>query len=267
LHGEVNHSEATKSPGQSQPVQTGYKWTQDFNISAPKELPEGGWQLELEFENEALDESQAGRNILSFDSAQSRAVDARNPLTILGALIGARLEYFTDAEGKVQRVEGMNQLTNHIAAVGTRAQRQVFNELFGGDQLMKDYLSSGDWLPNRAMKAGESWSVKHDQANLIGILTVSMKFTFKNWEQHGDRRCARVVGTGTVSSKSVSTASGAMVKIEKGTISEEFWFDPEPGMIVDGNETVEAILKITTRTETTTDEEHDKIQWTLAEAQ
>jgi hypothetical protein len=220
----------------------------------------------LEFENEALDESQGGRNVLSFDSAQSRAVNAKNPLTILGALIGARLEFFTDADGKVQTIEGMNQLTNHIAAVGTREQRQVFNELFSGDHL-KGYLSSGDWLPNRTVKAGESWSVKNDEANPIGILTIGMKFTFKNWEQHGDHKCAHILGTGNVTSKSVSTASGEMVEIEKGKISEEFWFDPEPGTIVGGNENVEAILKITTRTQTSTDEEHDKIQWTLAEAQ
>jgi RNA polymerase sigma factor (sigma-70 family) len=262
LHGESNHSEATKSPDQSQPVQTGYKWTQDLNISALKELPEGGWQLELEFVNEALDESQGGRNTLSFDSAQSQAVNAKNPLTILGALIGARLEYFTDADGKVQTIEGVNQLTNHIAAVGTREQRQVFNELFGGD-VLKGYLSGGDWLPNRMMNVGESWSAKNDAANLIGILTVDMKYTFKNWEQHGDHQCAHIIGTGNVSSKSISTASGKMVKIEKGKISEEFWFDPDLGMIAGGNENVDAILKITTRTQTMMDENHEKSQWTL----
>ena len=266
LHGEVNHSEVSKSPDQSQPVRTGYKWTQDFDVAALKDLPGGGWQLELKFATEALDESQAGRNVSSFDSAQSQTVNAGNPLTILGALIGARLEYFTDAEGKVQTIEGMNQLRNHIAAVGTWQQRHLFNELFGGDHL-KDYLSCGDWLPNRMIKAGESWSVKSDDANLIGILTISMKFTFKNWEQYGDRQCAHILGTGTVFSKTVSSASGEMVEIEKGKLSEEFWFDPKPGMIAGGNENVDVFLKVTSRTQIATDEERDQIRWTLAEAQ
>lgn len=266
LHTEVNQSSETKSPGQPQPVEQGLKWTQDFNISTLKELPDGGRQLELEFVNEAMDESQAGHTVWSFDSAQSQAGNAKNPLAILGAVVGARLEYFTDADGRVQRVEGTNQLTDHVAAVGTPQQRQLFNELFGGDQLKND-LSSGDWMPNRIVKVGESWSVKKDTAEAIGMLTVNMKYTFKNWEQHGDRKCAHIEGTGSVSSKSVSTASGTMVKIEKDKLSEEFWFDPDPGTIVGGNENDDLILGITTRTQTATKEEHNAIQWTLADAQ
>jgi len=262
-HGESNHSEIIKSPGQSQPVQSGYKWTQDLNISALKELPAGGWQLELEFVNEAMDASQGGHEVFSFDSAQSQAVDPHKPLTILGAVIGARLEYFTDVDGRVQKIEGVDKLTNHIDAVGTAEQRQDFNELFSGDAL-KSYLSCGDWLPNRMMKPGESWSAENDDHNVIGVLAVNVKYTFKNWEQHGDRRCAHILGTGNVTSKSVSTASGKLVKIEKATISEECWFDPELGIFVGGYENQDGIFKITTRTQTITDEMHNKSRWTLA---
>ena len=266
LHGEVDHSEATKSPDQSPPAQSGYKWTQDANISALKELPEGGWQLEWEFAREALEAPPGGQGGLSFDSAQSPAGNTNNPLTILGALIGWRLEYFTDAEGKVQRMEGVNQLTDHIAAVGTRQQRQIFSQLFGGDAL-KGYLSCGDWLPNRIMKVGESWSRKNDVADPIGMLTVSMKYKFNNWEQHGDHPCAHVLGTGNVTSKSVSTAAGRMVKIEEGKLSEEFWFDPELGMIADGRENQDFIFKITTRTQSVTGKMQAKSQWTLVGGQ
>jgi hypothetical protein len=187
-------------------------------------------------------------------------------LAILGAVIGERLEYFMDADGRVKTVEGMNELTDHVAVVGTPQQRQLFNALFGGDQL-KNEISSGDWMPNRIVKVGESWSVTKDSADPIGMLTVSMKYTFKNWEQHGDRKCAHIEGTGNISSKSVSTASGTMVKIEKAKLSEEFWFDPNPGTIVGGNENEDVTLKITTRTQTATKEQHNKIQWTLADAQ
>ncbi len=262
LHAELEQSSETKLPDRPQPVEGGLKWTQDVNISTLKELPAGGWQLELEFVNEALDESQAGHKVYSFDSAQGQGTNAHNPLAILNALIGARLDYITDADGKVQTVEGMDQLTKHITAIGTPQQRQVFYGLFGGDQL-KNYLSVGDWMPNRMVKVGESWPTKKDVVDSAGILTIEMKFTFKNWEQGGDRKYAHIVGTGNISSKSVSTASGAMVKIEKGKISEEFLFDPDPGMIVGGKEDEDLILKITTRTETMTKEEHNKSWWTL----
>jgi RNA polymerase sigma factor (sigma-70 family) len=266
LHMEFNQSSETKSPGQLQPVEQGLKWTQDLNLATLKELPDGGRQVELEIADEAVEESQAGHDVWSFDSGQNQAGNTQNPLAILGAVIGERLEYFMDADGRVKTVEGMNELTDHVAVVGTPQQRQLFNALFGGDQL-KNEISSGDWMPNRIVKVGESWSVTKDSADPIGMLTVSMKYTFKNWEQHGDRKCAHIEGTGNISSKSVSTASGTMVKIEKAKLSEEFWFDPNPGTIVGGNENEDVTLKITTRTQTATKEQHNKIQWTLADAQ
>ncbi len=58
-----------------------------------------------------------------------------------------------------------------------------------------------------------------------------------------------------------------MVKIEKGKISEEFLFDPDPGVLVSGSENEDLVLRITTRTDTGTKEEHNKSQWTLTDAQ
>ena len=263
---ELNQSAETKSPDQSQPVKEGLKWTQDFNISVLKELPEGGRQLELEFVNEAMDESQSGRSMLSFDSSQSPAGNTHNRLAILNAMVGARLEYFTDADGRVQTVEGVNELMNHITAVATPEQREVFIGMFGGDNL-KNYLLFGDWMPNRMMNVGENWSVKKDVIDNIGVLTVNMKLTFKNWEQHGDHKCTHIEERGNISSKSVSTASGAMVKIEKGRISGDIWFDPELGMVVSGNDNEDLTLKITTRTQTMTKQTHNKSQWALADVQ
>src|SRR6202020_197149 len=89
IHMELNQSAETKSPDQSQPVEQGLKWTQGLNISVPKELPDGGRQLELEFMHEAMDVSRDGHGELSFDSTQSPGGDAHNRLAVLGALIGA----------------------------------------------------------------------------------------------------------------------------------------------------------------------------------
>ena len=122
-------------------------------------------------------------------------------------------------------------------------------------------------MPNRIMNVGENWLVKKDVVDNIGVLTVNMKLTFKNWEQHGDHKCAHIEETGSISSKSVSTASGAMVKIEKGRISGDIWFDPELGLAVGGNDNEDLILKITTRTQTMTKQTHNKSQWTLVDVQ
>ena len=96
---------------------------------------------------------------------------------------------------------------------------------------------------------------------------VNAKFTFKNWEQHGDRRCAHLEETSRVLARSFPTAAGALITIEQGKASREYWFDPKLGMVVGVNENSDVTYKITTRTQTMTKEEHAKIQWTLVDVQ
>ncbi len=61
----------------------------------------------------------------------------------------------------------------------------------------------------------------------------------------------------TVSIKSVSNASGALVSIDKANVSGEYWFDPQLGMVVGFDDSEDYTLKITTRTETSEAEEED----------
>jgi hypothetical protein len=249
-----------------QPAEQGLKWAQEFNISVLKELPDGGRQLELEFVSQAMNVLRAGRSLLSFDSTQNLPRDTRNRLAILSALVGARLEYFTDADGKVQTVEGANELADHITAVGTPQQREVFQGMFSGDTL-KNYLSLGEMMPNRTINVGESWSVKRDIEDAIGVLTVNQKFTFKNWEQHDGRKCAHIEQKGDISSKTVSANSGTAVKIQKGKISSDLWFDPELGLPVGENENEDLTMKITNRAQTTIKHTKNESRWTLVEVQ
>jgi outer membrane murein-binding lipoprotein Lpp len=265
---ELNQSTVTKVPNLPDPVKQDVKLAQDFNFSALKALDNGGWELELEFENETMDIMQDGRSILSFDSAQSPAQDTNNPVApILRAMIGARIQYFTDADGKVEQVGGVDDLIKRIAATGKPQQQAMFQQMFSEDTL-KQYGSFSDALPNRLVNVGESWSVKKDVFSAIGTLTVDVKYTFMNWEQHGDRRCAHIEDTGDISSKSVSAAmTGAAVEIEKGETSGDLWFDPELGMIVDVNTDQDMTMKITTRTQTMASELIQKIRVTVVDVQ
>ena len=265
-HMELDQSSEVKSPDQPQPVKEGTKWTQDINTTVLKELPNGGRQFEFEFVDEAMDALRNGQTIFSFDSVQSPAVNRTNEFSILGAMIGTRLEYFTDADGTVKKVEGIDKLTAHIAAAGTWQQRQLFAGLFGGSALTNCF-SFGIGTPNRTVHVGESWSVKLDVASNGGIVTVHTKFTFKNWEQHGDHLCAHVEETSDLSAKNISNSADALVAIDQGKGSGEYWFDPKLGMVVGVNENEDVIYKITTRTQTMTKENHNKTRWTLVDVQ
>ncbi|MGH7992878.1 MAG: DUF6263 family protein, partial [Limisphaerales bacterium] len=116
---ELAQSTKTEVPNQPQPVVQETKLTQGFDMSALKELENGGRQLELKFETETMNVSQGGQNVLSFDSLQSPAQDTNNPVApVLRAMIGSRIQYFTDANGKVERMEGVDELAKRVAATG-----------------------------------------------------------------------------------------------------------------------------------------------------
>ncbi|HVU07224.1 MAG TPA: DUF6263 family protein [Verrucomicrobiae bacterium] len=257
--------QSTETSNQGQPVKSDVNVAQDFDISALKELPDDGRQLELKITDESLAVLQNGSKILSFDSTQNSA-DPNSPAALLGLTIGVPFQYYIDANGEVQKVEGMEALMKRVAAA--KPQQQVlFRQLFG-EGTLKQYVSLGEWLPNRLVKIGESWSVKKDiNSPQVGILTLNMKFTFKNWEQHADRQCAHVEMTGSVSTKSVSTASGAAIQIEKGKIAGEFWFDPDLGMLVESDNNQSIAMKVTTQAQTTALQMNEKSRWTLVDTQ
>jgi hypothetical protein len=258
----------TKVPNQPEPVKQEVKMTQDFNFSALKQLDNGGWELQLEFENQTMDVAQGGHSVLSFDSNENPAQETNNPIApILRAMTGVHLQYYTDAAGKVEKMDGVDDLMKRIAATGKPQQRAMFQQMFSEDTL-KRYGSFSDALPNRSVNVGDSWSMKNDIVSTIGTLTIDMKYTFKDWEQHGDRRCAHVEATGDISSKSVSAATvGAAVEIEKGKVSGEMWFDPELGMIVDFNSDQKMALKVTTRQQTVTPQLTQKVRLSLVDVQ
>jgi hypothetical protein len=264
---ELDQGTEMKAPGQAAPTKQKVKMTQDFNLTGIKKLDNGGWEFGLEFKNEAMDVSDGQHSVMNFDSTQSPAQDGDNPAApILRAMIGPRIEYFTDAAGKVEKMGGVDELSSRIAAATKPQQRAMFKQVYDEDTL-KRYGSFSDALPNRMANLGESWPVKNDIGSVIGTLTMDMKYTFKNWEQHGDRLCAHVVGTGTISSKTVSAAMvGAAVEIQKGKLSDEFWFDPKAGMIAEVHDVQDMTLKITTRTETMTQELTQNVRLSLMDA-
>ena len=266
MHIELSQSTRTDVPSQPQPVVQEMDLTQDFDITPLKPLDGGGTLLELQFNNQAINVSQGGQTVLTFNSTQSPGHDGNNPaVSVLRAMIGARIQYFTGANGKVERMEGVDALTQRIAATGQPQGEATFKQMFGEDTL-KRYCSFADGMPNRSVNIGESWPFQEDLPTAIGILALDMKYTFKNWEQYNNRKCAHIVGTGRISTKTVSTATGSMVEVEKGTITGDFWFDPTLGMIVGFNDNEDMALKITTRAESMKTQFNQKIRYALVNA-
>jgi RNA polymerase sigma factor (sigma-70 family) len=113
MHRETIQTTETKPPNQPKSVKQVQKMTQDFNLSLVRELDNGGQQLQLEFESLAMEVGDGERKLFSADSTQDSALDAKNPVGArLRKMVGARLQYFINANGKVEKMEGYPELVN-----------------------------------------------------------------------------------------------------------------------------------------------------------
>ena len=260
---EIKQNSETQVPGQPQPIGSEVDIGEDLGYSARQELAGGGQQVEMQFAGETLEVTQGDRKILSFDSAQSPAQEADSPVAPMFRLLrGAHIEYFINTNGTVEKVEGLNELLNRTAATGKSPLQAVFGQIFNEDSI-KQYGALGEFLPNRTVNIGDTWSLKKDIDSPMGVVTLDMKLTFKNWEQHGDHQCAHVETTANISTKTISTASGAAIEIKKGKISGDLWYDPELGMIVEHNYDETLTMNVTVQAKTMISQVNQKNRWAL----
>lgn len=262
---ELAQSTKTDAPNQAQPVVQEMKLAQGIEFSVVKALGNGGNELELKFQSETMNVSQGNTTVVNFDSMQSQAEDANSEVApVLRAMVGARIQYFTDANGNVERVEGVDTLAQRVAATGKPQAQAVFQQMFSAETL-KRYGSFAEALPDHPVKVGDTWPHQEDASTAIGVITVDLKNTFTNWEQHHGRNCAHIVVQGDISTKTISTATGMAVEIQNGKITGEIWYDPVMGMLVEVNNDQNLKLKITTRAQTMTSQFNQQVRIALVD--
>ncbi len=207
--------------------------TQDFSLSVREGLDNGGRQLQLQFIGETMDVSQGGRKVSSFDSRQNSVQDSIDPQALLlRKMLGTRIQYWTDADGKVEKVEGMEELDRQIREMRRPQDQATFKQIFN-EATVKEYVSFAEMMPNRTVAIGDRWRIKRQFVTPVGILASDMEYTLKSREQHGDRKCWHIGIEGSISSKADGTAQTSLHIIKKGRITGDAWFDPELGMVAD----------------------------------
>jgi hypothetical protein len=98
------------------------------------------------------------------------------------------------------------------------------------------------FLPNHAVQPGDAWPVHYESPvgaahSLKRILLRDFTVTFRGWETHGKRLCARLEFQGTEKTQAdpdSKTPSTAIFSTE-GTFSGVAWFDPELGRVLEVN--------------------------------
>ena len=267
---DLHQTSEVEIPNAKQPMQQETTMGQDYTISVLKELPDGGRELQLEFTGMNLSSKAGDRVVLSFDSAQDPSGDARNPAaSIFRKMIGGRLKYVTDADGRVVSVEGARELSDRVLAGSDPQLKASFSSMYS-EGYLKQLCDTARMAPSRGVKPGDSWMMNfNEEMGTIGTLDANVKMKFKDWEQHGDRKCARIESKGEITSTPTGGANGPAaalsIQIEEGTMTGSSWFDPELGMVVDSDSDQNLTLKITTRGQILTSRAKQKVIYKLVD--
>ncbi|HEV2331003.1 MAG TPA: DUF6263 family protein [Verrucomicrobiae bacterium] len=263
---DMNQSSDIDYPGH--PIHQELKLTQGLSYSPLKDLENGGHQVELKFNRQNIDLTQNGKEIVSYDSTQKTPLQPGSPAApvaaAMGAMLDAPLDYTFAPDGSVQKIDGIDSLAGKItAAVPDQQQRASMQQLYDADTL-KQYGDFSHALPDHPVNIGDSWSSTEDINSPAGVMTVDGTYTFKNREQHDDHNCVHILVNGDVKTKSATASSlGAVVKIQKGTINGDAWFDPDLGMFVDSKTDQDMTLDITTRQTSFTEHMKQNIEMSL----
>ena len=242
----MNQTAHMTIPGMDKPMDQAMTMAQDFNMSAMKELPGGGTELELKFTGQKVESKMGGKVMMSFDSAQDPQSDTNNPVApLFRKMIGAHVVYDVDADGKVEKVVGMNEFLAQLS--GGNPQSEAMMKSMMSEDMIKQLAMRGQGLPEKPVKIGDHWPVHLEvNAGQVGMLIMDMKYTFKGWQQHGGSKCALLESVGDIATKPGSSTNGPMnVSVESGKLAGSTWYDPAQAMVVDSASDQNMTLNIT----------------------
>lgn len=232
-------------PGQSQPMQQQMKMGEGIAISAVKEREGGGKELDLQITGISMNMAMGGKTLVSFDSKNQSGDNGTNPAAgMLQKLAGLHLKMLTDADGKVEKIEGMNEFLDSLSGgAGMDAWKGMFSE----DSIKQ--MASLQGLPDHPVKVGDQWPVKTEiSVPALGKLVTDMTFTFTGWEQRGDHKCAVLSFTGTLYAKPGDNGTDAgMISVDDGKTKGEVLFDVAQGMPVETSAIQNISMKVSTQ--------------------
>jgi len=222
-------------PNQPDSIKQNMTMGQGYGLTVLKETPGGGHEVELEFLNERMSMEMGGKTMFDYDSTKKPSTDKANPVgDAFQRIIGAKIQYFLDASNNVQRIEGIDVLTNRLMSGGapdaTTSLKSLFNEGY-----LKQMIDHSQYMPPQSVQPGDTWPVQIEiEMGPLGTMVMDYTFTFQKWEQLGKRTCARLEFQGTIKTKPDQNpiSTGMSMSILDGNSSGVSWFDPELGKTI-----------------------------------
>lgn len=233
------------SPALPQPVKTENFLTQEFAFTPGKEREGGGCEVEVEVVSVRSENKAAGKTTPIFDPKGDPKAERNNPLAgAFRKLIGSRVKYQADAEGKITKVDGVPQLTSKVTT-GIPPQLPAFFVIRSlvSEDAIKGWNVLHQNLPTNSVKAGETWESTRDLPFGVAKFALTSTNTFKGWEQRNNKKMARIETAGIIGPKEGAPAAALTIG-EGATVAGTAWYDPDLGIIAESDVTAQFTVNI-----------------------
>ena len=223
-------------------------FSQEYSLTVTN-ASDGNRGMEMEILAVELQVTAGERTQVNYDSRNKVAREGGPVADVFDKMIGGTIRYLVSPENKVLKVDGIKELFDRLesspedpaanpaggrrraaARGGAAMLRGMYNE-----EVFKQMIELSG-APPKAVRVGETWNHSRDvSAPTVGKLLVVTTNTFRGWQEHDGKKCARVDFTGSMTSTE-GTNDGAIpvqMTLKDGSISGRYWFAPELGIAVD----------------------------------
>jgi Family of unknown function (DUF6263) len=208
------------------PQKTSAKMGMDMLLKV-LESDDKGAKVELTFDRMNIKMSMFGQEI-AFDSAKDKPA-ASNPLSAIGTIVGSKLTMHFTPGGKVDKVEGVDDVVKKLSAQPGAGAGQMLKQMMSEDQI-KQMFNSGmaETLPGKPVDIGDIWE-SNVSANVNGM---AMKMKSENKlvgvEEQGGHKIAKIEFSGDGKLEGAA-AGGPKVKMDTMTQKGTKLFDLDRG--------------------------------------
>lgn len=224
-------------------------FSQEYSLTVTN-ASDGNRGMEMEILAVELQVTAGDQTRVNYDSRNKVARENSPVADVFDKMIGGTIRYLVSPENKVLQVDGIKELFDRLESTpedpaanpaggrrsraaargGAAMLRGMYNE-----QVFKQMIELSG-APPKAVRVGETWNHTRDvSAPAIGQLLVVTTNTFRGWQEHDGRKCARVDFAGSLTSTEGTNSSAIPVQmtLKDGSISGRYWFAPEVGVSVD----------------------------------
>jgi hypothetical protein len=189
---------------------------------------DGNATIEFSHDRLIIKSETNGEVTVDYDSEEDKLEDLAEAQRMAAILKDYTFTTTVSPDGKVTKVEGFDKYLEGVKEQASEAMGEMYVAMMK-DDIVRDAVGAQFYaLRKEPVKVGESWEYVLDTKKpMIGDVTYTRTYTFKEVAQKSDRTCAHLVLKGDITTK-----EGAIVQFKDVDWTGDVWVDLETREVV-----------------------------------